>query len=51
MDAAAVALGLAELADQAARKKSDALARRLGYLSLDQWSATITAAHREFPGL
>ncbi len=40
------ALGLAEVADQAARKKGDAVAGRLGYLSLEQWAATIAAAHR-----
>ena len=51
VDGAAVALGIAERADQAARKKGDVVAGRLGYLSLDQWSATIAAAHREFPGM
>ena len=51
VDGAAVALGIAELADQAARKKGDAVAGRLGYLGLEQWSATIAAAHREYPGL
>lgn len=51
MDGAAVALGVAEVADQAARKKGDAVAGRLGYLSVEQWSATIAAAHRAFPVL
>lgn len=41
------ALGLAEIADQAARKKGDSVAGRLGYLSLEQWGATIAAAHWE----
>jgi hypothetical protein len=51
VDGASIALGAAEVADQAARKKGDAVAGRLGYLSLEQWSATIAAAHREYPGL
>lgn len=48
---AAVALGIAEGADKAAQERCDAVAVRLGYLTLEQWGATVAAAHGEYPAL